>query len=130
MNDVMAKYIQKEPYNWDSFIPGMLTPFFFIYGRNRVLPMDTLLRQKLKYMGDEYVLCMLQRLHLAYMEAMNNMADARSRNKRIYDKKAETPDFKPGDPVYYLDKTVPQGRSAKWHLAWTPHYCVLQQNCQ
>ena len=24
MDDVMAKYVQKEPYNWDSFIPGML----------------------------------------------------------------------------------------------------------
>ena len=140
MNDVLAKYIQKEPCNWDSYIPGMLmayrtsvnestlhTPFFLVYGRDPVLPMDTLLRPKLKYMGDEYVPCMLQRLHLAYMEARNNMAEARARNKRIYDKKAETADFKPGDTVYYLDKTVPQGRSAKLHLAWTPHYCVLEQ---
>ena len=35
---------------------------FIVYGRDPVLPMDTLLQPRPKYMGEDYVPCMLERL--------------------------------------------------------------------
>ena len=140
MNDVLTKYVQQEPYSWDKYIPCMLmsyrtsvndttlfTPYFLVYGRDPVLPMDTLLRPKLKYMGDDYVLTMVQRLHVAFCHTKQNMFEARERNKRIVNKKAETPTFQPGDAVYYYDCTHTPGESSKLKLTWTPHFRIIEQ---
>ena len=51
------------------------SPYFVVYGRDPILPMDTLLNPKLKYIGDVYVPCMLMRLHKAYRDVKINMAE-------------------------------------------------------
>lgn len=140
MNDALSKYAGLIQTSWVTYIPALLmayrtsvndstkfTPFFLLYGRDPVLPMDTLLRPKLKYMGDEYVPTMLQRLHLAYTEAKQNLASARERNKQRVANKAEMIDFQPGDPVFYLDKTSKPGESQKLNLPWKPFYRVVEQ---
>ena len=140
MNDVLSKYAGLVQTSWITYIPALLmayrtsvndstkfTPFFLLYGRDPVLPMDTLLRPKLKYMGDEYLPTMLQRLHLAYVEAKHHLAGAREKNKQRVAAKAEMSDFQPGDAVFYLDKTLKAGESQKLNLPWKPFYRVVEQ---
>ena len=140
MNSVLAKYTQHDQFTWDQYIPGMLmayrtsvndttqfSPFFLVYGRDPVLPMDTLLNPQLRYMGEDYVPCMLQRLHMAYNEVKCNMQEARDRNKRRLNERATTNAFQAGDAVFYYDQTTAPGHSDKLTLHWKPHYRIVEQ---
>ena len=140
MNDVISKYAYQDQTKWESYIPAVLmayrtslhdstgyTPFFLMRGCDPVLPMDTLLNPKFKYLGDDYVPCMLQRLHHAYSMAQRNLVDARERNKERLNVKTSLPQFKVGDPVFYFDKVVRPGETAKFSLLWKPHYRIVEQ---
>ena len=97
-----------------------------VTGRDPVLPMDTLLGPKIKYVGDEYVPTMLQRLHRAYTPMKAHMQEARDRNKHYVKQKAQNQELKPGDAVYYHDITVKPGDSAKFHAPWKPFYRIIE----
>ena len=140
MNSVLAKYTQHDQFTWDQHIPGMLmayrtsvndttqfSPFFLVYGRDPVLPMDSLLNPQLRYMGEDYVPCMLQRLHMAYSEVKCNMQEARDRNRKRLNKRATTHKFEAGDAVFYYDPTTTPGHSDKLTLHWKPHYRIVEQ---
>ena len=103
------------------------TPFFLLHGRDPVLPMDTLLRPKFKYLGEDYVPCMLQRLSHAYATAQQNLVDAREKNKRRLNHKSSLPEYKVGDAVFYFDKAVRPGETAKFSLLWKPYFRVISQ---
>ena len=103
------------------------TPFFLLYGRDPILPMDTLLRPKLRYMGDDYVPTMLQRLHVAYNHTRENTIETREKNKRIYNKRADTEEFKPGDAVYYHHIAVKPGETSKLDSPFRPYYRVIEK---
>ena len=140
LNDTLAKYTYQNQTIWDTYVPGMLmayrtsvndstkhTPFFLLHGRDPILPMDTLLQPKLKYMGDEYVPTMLQRLHKAFDDTRSNMKQARERNKRLYDRRASESNFEEGDPVYYHDITNTPGMSDKLNIKWKPFYRIVEK---
>ena len=140
MNDVLSKYVQQDQYLWDKYLPGMLmayrtsvndttkhTPFFVCHGRDPVLPMDTLLGPKLGYVGDDYVPCMLQRLHVAYADVQKNMMEAQSKNRRMLDKKATLQVFEPGDRVFYHTPVIDQSASSTLTSKWKPYFCIVER---
>ena len=140
LNDVLAKYIDHDYRNWDAYLTSVemayrtsvnettrFTPFFLVYGRDPVLPMDTLLNPKLKYHGEDYVPTALQRLHVAFDAVRENMSEVRQKNKRIYDKRAVDRQFEPGDAVYLYDGTVKPGNTAKLTSPWRPYYRIVEQ---
>ena len=140
MGSVMAKYLERNGGDWDKTLPGMLmayrmstndttkfTPFFLMHLRDPILPLDTLLQPKLRYVGDEYVPHALQRLHSVFSQVKINHAAAREKNKRLYDRKAETLTFEPGDPVFYHDPAIRQGQPDKLQLKWKPYYRVIEK---
>ena len=66
MSDALAKLVDRSQRDWDSKIPAILSayrtaknestkfsPFYVIYGRDPVLPVDTLLAPKYRYQGEE-----------------------------------------------------------------------------
>lgn len=140
MNDFLAKYVQQQQYTWDTYLPGMLmayrtsvndttlhTPFFIVNGRDPVLPLDTLLTPKLKYMGEDYVPCMLQRLHICYSDVKQNMADAREKNKRRLEKQAKDLAYEPGDAVFYYIPSLGGNTSSKLAIHWRPFYRIVEK---
>ena len=140
LNDCIAKYTRGNHGLWEQHLPGILmayrtsthsstkfTPYFLVYGRDPILPMDTLLCPKLKYLGDEYVPTMLQSLHVAFSEAKHNMASTREKNKALFNKTATTRAFKPGDAVYFYDPAIDPSDCPKWAIKWKPYYRVLDQ---
>ena len=104
MNSMLAKFINEKQNDWDMYIPSMLmayrtsvnestghTPFYLVHGRDPVLPLDTLLGPKYRYMGDDYVPTMLQGLNVAYEGTKIALQESRAKNKRIYDRRAIPP---------------------------------------
>ena len=53
------------------------TPYMLMYGRDPILPLDTLLEPRRRYYGDEYVPTMLQRLQTAFAHVAINTKKAR-----------------------------------------------------
>ena len=92
-----------------------------------VLPMDTLLNPQIRYMGEDYIPDMLQRLHMAYDEMKCNMQEARERNKKRLNAQATTHKYEAGDAVFYYDSTTTKGRSNKLTVHWKPYYRVVEQ---
>ena len=63
-----------------------------LYGRDCVLPLDTVLSPRRKYYGEDYVPTMLQRLHAAFLHVADNTKHARAEVKRQADKRARQKD--------------------------------------
>ena len=141
INGIISKALENQDQRkWDEYIPSALlayrvsvsdtnkmSPFFLIYGRDPLLPMDTLLGPKLRYMGDDYVPTMLSRLHKAFVVVKENMRAAREKNQRYFNQRADKCDYQVGDPVYYLDKATPPGLSTKLTLPWRPYYRIVEK---
>jgi len=140
MNDTMAKYVSAQQRDWDQQIPGTLmsyrtavqdstrfTPFYLVYGRDPVLPIDTLLQPQFKYYGEDYVPTMLQRLNEAYTRTKENRMEAREKNRRRLDDRAEELTFEIGDPVYYYSPAGKPNTSRKLTSYWQPHYRIIDQ---
>ena len=140
INDSLAKYTHQQPLSWDLFVPSVMmsyrtsvhdttkySPFFLLYGRDPVLPFDTLLQPRRRYLGDDYVPTMLERLHLAYSDVRENTITARERNKELRGRRAEMRSFEPGDPVFYYTPVIGAHESSKLTLHWKPHYRVIEK---
>ena len=139
MNDMLAKTVRPDHSDWDECIAAALmayrtsvndttrfTPFFLVYGRDPILPLDTLLRPKFKYMGEDYIPTMLQRLHIAYTHSKENTLEARERNKAYIARNAASQEYNVGDAVYYRDKTYVPGTTSKFKSPWKPFYRVIE----
>ena len=126
LNDVMSKYAYANHSTWDKFLSGLLISYRvsvndinrLLHARDPVLSLDTLLQPKLKYMGDEYIPLMLERMHVAATTTKQHLAEVRAKNKRIHGMKATNIEFKPGDTVYYCEPTSAPGMSEKFKLPW------------
>jgi transposase InsO family protein len=142
MNDCLAKYSHREPRDWDLYIPTMLmayrvitnettekSPFLFMYGRDPVLPIDTLLQPKLKYMGDDYVPTTLQRLHHVFLDAKQNIRATQDTNQRLANKNSKQETFSPGDAVHYYDISYSQNQeqTPKLQSKWKPFWRIVEQ---
>ena len=97
-----------------------------MYGRDPILPLDTLLEPKRRYYGDEYVPTMLQRLQTAFAHVAINTKNARDDIKRQADKKARQRLFNEGDPVFLHDPCVKEGQMKKLSSPWRSHYRIVE----
>ena len=89
------------------------------FGRDPILPLDSILQPSRRYDGEDYVPTMLQRLHRAFVHAKDNMADARERIKEIYDRKARKQEYSVGDPVHFFDQAQD---TCKLSTSWQPFF--------
>ena len=137
-NDMLAKLVDRTHRDWDTKIPSILSayrtavndstkfsPFFVLYGRDPVLPVDTLLSPKYRYQGEEYVPTMLENMHKAHHQVQHNLIQSHERNKKYYDRKAKPVQLKPGDMVYFRDPSEAVQHS-KLDSNWQPFYRIVK----
>ena len=137
-NDMLSKMIDRSQRDWDTKIPSILSayrtaknettkfsPFYIMYGRDPVLPMDTLLAPKYRYQGEEYVPTMLENLHGAYHQVRHNLERSHEKNKIYYDRKAKPVNLKVGDLVYFRDPSQAT-QSSKLTSQWRPFYRIIK----
>ena len=140
MNEMIQKQISENQTTWDRILQPCLgayrvsknestkySPYFVMYGRDPVLPIDTLLQPRLRYAGEDYVPVMFEHLHNAYSEVVQNMQQSRERNKALIAQNATSSNFQPGDPVFYFDPSVQPGDTPKFTLPWKNYFRVVSK---
>ena len=111
----IAKHVMLQV-EWDALIPlacvaynfipnehSKESPFFLIFGRDPVLPLNTLLEPKLQYLGND--------INILSLEAMKNMYEIAATNLKIAREKRDPPKdpkpipLQPGDTVLVQNHT-------------------------
>ena len=99
------------------------SPYHLMTGRDPMLPLDTLLRPRARYMGDEPHKQIQENHHKAMIKVLSNFKNAFERSKRHYDGKVKGNALGLGDPVYLFNTT----RTSKLDSKWMPYYRILEQ---
>ena len=147
LKEMLTHYVQSEPREWDRFVPFVMhayntsisastlfSPYFLFFGREAILPVDTLIHKPgPKYKGaDDYKMEVVEKMFLAHQQALRYSDRAREKQKIQYDKRAKFRKFEVGDTVYVTDEAIhsrrmKDGMSRKFAQFWRGPYLVVQK---
>ena len=136
LNDLLAKKIEDNVDTWDVHITSALwahrtnvsettkkSPFFLVYNRLPLLPLDNLLLPRKPYQGEEYHQQVIENMHRSFLQTVKLTRKAKlaniKREKNRYDV-----DFKVGDNVYYKNHL----KKSKLESNWITHYIIIEKN--
>ena len=74
---------------------------------------------------DDYVESMRERMTTAYEEARVALQRAAERNKRYYDVRVRTKEYRKGQWVYYFNPRKSVGRQDKWERKYAGHFLIV-----
>ena len=134
IDDVISKTADDN--NWDiyhnqclaatRFAPSAGTkysPYFLLYGRDVMLPLDNILQKRKRYNGEEGHKICLQRMHYAFSIAHKNLKKAKKRQQNYANKDLEPADFEVGDAVFYQNHQ----KTSKIDNNYLPYYRVIEK---
>ncbi|CAC5398016.1 unnamed protein product [Mytilus coruscus] len=99
------------------------SPFFLLYNRDPVLPVDNLLKPRRKYAGESPHQILLEQQHKSFVTVHMNLKKAKSKQKEYADKNRQEINFKVGDAVYFKNHL----RKGKQDSKWKPFYRIIEQ---
>ena len=99
------------------------SPFYLLYKREVVVPIDNLLKPRPKYQGEETHKIALEQQHRAFLLVHQNRRKAMKKRNEVINNKAKNVTLKVGDPVYHRNHT----RKSKLDLKWHPYYRIIEQ---
>jgi len=136
MHDIISKRIKEDVTSWDLYLNQMLaairfhvnestkySPFFLLYNRDPVLPLDSILKPRRRYQGDQYHKIALEQQHKIFTAVYKNLKQAKKRQNKYADQNSQEIHLKVGDPVYLKN----QRRTSKLDNKWTPYYRIIEQ---
>ena len=136
LGDVISKQIQDEHSVWDLYLNQTLaairfsisdstkfSPFFLLYNRDVVLPLDTILEPRRKYFGSDQHEISLQIQHKSFLAVHRNLKKAKKVKARYANKNSKEVDFRVGDPVYLRNHI----RKNKFDVRWRPYFRIISK---
>jgi transposase InsO family protein len=136
LHDILSKLTADNPKSWDLFLNQALaairfnpsdttkmSPFFALYNRDPVLPLDNILQPRRKYHGEQYHKIALERQHKSFLLVHKFQKRAKRRQVRYANKGVKDVEFQVGDPVYFKN----QVRENKLSSRWLPYYRIIEQ---
>ena len=136
MNDILAKKIGENRQSWDLYINQMLaalrfnvsestkfSPYYLLYGRDVILPLDNILKPRKLYYGDEHHEIALQEQHRAFTLIRNYQKRVKQRQADRLNDKIKEIEFKVGDFVYYRNNH----KRGKLDKRWKPNYIIVEK---
>ena len=114
LHDILAKKLADGLDSWDLYLNQVLaairfnvseatdyTPFYLVYNRDVVLPIDNLLKPRSKYQGSDMHQMALQVQHKAFMLVYGRLKKQQRRQAKYANKNAQEEQIQVGDPVFY-----------------------------
>jgi len=136
LHDILSKKLADNPSAWDVYLNQTLaavrfninesskfSPFFLLYNRDVVLPVDNLLRPRRKYLGEDRHEIALEQQHKAFVTVYRRMKKARQRQAKYADRNSKPVEIKVGDAVYHKNHQ----RKNKLESKWSPYFRVMKQ---
>lgn len=133
---ILAKYTRDTPQRWDLYINQALaavrfsvnvslglSPFYAMYLRDPVVPLDNVLKPRARYLGEANHLQALQRMHQCFVAVHRRLQEARERQKHYADRTAKDVAFAVGMPVFYRN----HHKRGKMAPDWLSHYRIIAQ---
>ena len=77
------------------------SPFFLLYNRDVVLPINNIMKPRRKYLDEDYHPIALQEQHKAFVSVRNHLKKAKKRKAKYADRGTKMIDFEVGDSVFY-----------------------------
>ena len=113
-HDILAKRLQEDQDTWDLHLNQVLavvrfnvceateyTPLNLLYGRDVVLPLDYILKPRLKYQEEDMHQIALQEHHKAFMLVHCPLRKQQRKQAKYGNKKRKDVTYNIGDPVFY-----------------------------
>ena len=136
LGDTLSKLTQGNSSDWDLHLNQALaavrfsinettqfSPYFMLFGRDVILPIDNLLKPRRKYMGEDHHKLILEQQHKIFVQARRKIERAqKKRNENVNQNRKEV-ELKIGDPVYYRAHV----RHGKLDMRWRPYYRIVEK---
>jgi hypothetical protein len=136
MTSCLSKMCNSTQTNWDECLFAFssayntsqssatgFSAYYLLYGRDPVLPIDTILKPRRKYMGEAYFPQALERMHIAYRVVRKHLHKQTQRNMARKNVKDTAEKLQVGDPVYLKNNM----RANKLQNKWVSHYRIIAQ---
>ena len=136
LHSVMMKKIQEDVQTWDLYLNQTLaavrfhvnesskfSPFFLLYNRDVVLPLDTILKPRKRYVGEDMHKIALQQQHKSFTLVHRHMKEAKRKQKEYADRNSKEENFQIGDPVYLKNHR----RTNKLDIKLRPFFRITDQ---
>ena len=130
------KMANHDKLNWDQHLTSILgayrcaehasagaSPFFLLYGRDPLYPVDTLLKPRLTYHGEDPVQLSLESMHRAWRVARSNLRHRAAQNRERHNRNIRPEQLKVGDPVYIKNNRP----TDKFDSRFLPHGRITAQ---
>ena len=136
LHDALAKLARDNLEMWDVYLEQVLSairvsvsettghsPFFLLYARDPVLPLDNILRPRRKYMGEDLHRIILENQHKSFTQVYHRVKRAREKGRRLANARRTDVSLKVGDAVYLRNHQ----RTSKLDAKWKPYFRVTKQ---
>lgn len=136
LHDILSKKINESQETWDICLNQALaairfnvsesskySPYFLLYGRDVVLPVDNLFKLRRKYQGEDMHQIMLQEQHKTFIQVRRHMKKAKKRQAKYHDRNTKQVEFSIGDPVFYKNNQ----KKSKLDARWVPYHRVIEK---
>jgi len=136
LKNLLSKATEDGSNTWDLQLNACLTaircapsestrysPFFLLYGRDPVLPLDSLLLPQRKYMGESSARYQMENLHKAMRQAHTNMRRAKQKRNQKRNQNAQEPNLQVGQAVMLKN----HNRTGKLDSYYKPYYRIIEQ---
>ena len=92
-----------------------LSPFFLLYNRDVVQPIDNIMKPRRKYLGEHFYQIALLEQHKAFVSVRNHLKKTKKRQAKYANRWTKIIDFEEGDPVFYVIKNQLDGFTSHVH---------------
>lgn len=133
LHDVMSKKIEEDVNTWDLYLNQTLaairfhvseatsySPFFLVYNRDVVLPLDSILKPRRRYLGEDQHRIALEQQHKSFIRVHRHMRKKKEIQKKYADRGSKEVEFKVGDPIFLRN----HHRNSKLDNKWVPYFRI------
>ena len=142
LTEMLAKTVDASGRDWDQRLPYVLfayrtslqestkeSPFYLLYGRDAQLPTEAALntpRTCYQVDLDDFKTDLTTNFTEAWQLAKQNVKKAQKRQKKYYDRKSKTPQFRVGGRVFVYQPGAIQGKAWKFSRPYHGPYRILE----